>query len=75
MGGIKTIPIFEDADFSRRLNKRGKLKFLKGPVVTCAHRYLKSGIGFHSVRNQILKILYAIGFNAHTLKDYYKTRT
>jgi len=72
MKGFKQILIFEDTDFSKRLRKQGKLVFLKGPVLTSAHRFIKNGIFFHTFRNQLLKLLYIIGVNPKILKQIYE---
>ena len=74
MRGFKKMPIFEDTDFSVRLRKQGKLVFLKGPVVTSAHRFVKSGVMLHTVRNQLLKLFYNLGFSPRILRKIYTAR-
>jgi hypothetical protein len=72
MGGFKEIPIFEDTEFSHRLRKFGQLAFVSEAVETSAHRFLKHGIFYHSLRNQVLKIMYHIGVPPGTLKRIYE---
>lgn len=72
--GFKRMPIFEDTDFSARLKKQGKLVFLKGPVVTSAHRFVKNGVLFHTLRNQLLKLLYHFSVQPKALKRIYEFR-
>lgn len=72
--GFKAMPIFEDTDFSARLRKQGKLVFLKGPVVTSAYRFVKNGVFFHTLRNQLLKLFYLLGIPPKVLKRIYEWR-
>lgn len=72
MVGFRNMPVFEDTDFARRLRKKGRLAFLKGPVVTSAHRFLRDGIIRQIVRNQLLKLLYHLGVPPKALKRIYE---
>lgn len=74
MKGFKKIPLFGDSDFSARLRKQGKLAFLKGPVVTGADRFVANGIFRHTLRNQVLKLLYNIGISPNKIKRIYEAR-
>lgn len=75
LNGFKAMPIFEDTDFSVRLRKQGKLAFLDGPVKTSAHRFVRNGVLFHTMRNQIVKIMYTLGVPLPTIKTFYEWTT
>ena len=44
LGGFRPLPIMEDYDFVRRLERRGSTRCLPGPAVTSARRWQRLGI-------------------------------
>lgn len=74
MKGFKAMLIFEDTDFSERLNKQGRLVFLRGPVVTSSHRFVKAGVVTQTLRNQTLKLMYHLRISPKTMKKIYEFR-
>lgn len=58
MGGYRPIPIMEDADFVRRLRRRGKLVFIPSPIVTSSRKWERFGV----FRTTAAHWLVALGF-------------
>jgi len=70
--GFKNMSIFEDTEFSLRLREKGKMAFLKGPVITSSHRFLKKGVLLHTLRCQLLKVCYHCGMSQKRMKRMYE---
>jgi len=70
-GGFKDLPLMEDVDLVRRLNKIGRFKLTRGRVKTSARRYEKEGILCVTVRNWSLIIRYLLGQSPHRLHRFY----
>jgi rSAM/selenodomain-associated transferase 2 len=71
VGGFKDLPIMEDVDLVRRLNKIGKFKLVKARVRTSARRYDRNGIVYTTVRNWSLIIRYLMGQSPERLHRLY----
>ena len=71
VGGFKNLPIMEDVDLVRRLNKIGKFKLVKAKVRTSARRYDRNGIVYTTVRNWSLIIRYLLGQSPERLHRLY----
>ena len=71
MGGFNSFPLFEDLDFIRRLQKRGRLIHLPVELVTSARRFEGRSFPFTFARWSILQALYWIGVSPRTLSKFY----
>jgi rSAM/selenodomain-associated transferase 2 len=71
VGGFKDLPIMEDVDLVRRLNKIGKFKLVRSKVRTSARRYDRHGIVYRTVRNWSLIIRYLLGQSPERLHRLY----
>ena len=71
VGGFKDLPIMEDVDLVRRLNKIGKFKLVGGRVRTSARRYHRNGVVHTTVRNWSLIIRYLLGQSPERLHRFY----
>ena len=71
VGGFKNLPIMEDVDLVRRLNRIGKFKLVKGKVRTSARRYGREGLFYTTVRNWSLIIRYLLGQSPERLHRFY----
>jgi rSAM/selenodomain-associated transferase 2 len=71
VGGFQALPIMEDVDLVKRLNKIGKFKLVKARVGTSARRYHRNGIVYTTVRNWSLIIRYLLGQSPERLHRFY----
>jgi rSAM/selenodomain-associated transferase 2 len=71
VGGFKDLPLMEDVDLVRRLNKIGKFKLAKAKARTSARRYDRNGIVYTTVRNWSLIIRYLLGQSPERLHRLY----
>jgi len=53
LGGFADIPLMEDIEISLRLNKAGKIVFLKQAITVSSRRWVKEGIVYTTLRNWI----------------------
>jgi len=72
LNGYKEIPIMEDIDFVKRLNKFGKIKYMKSKVVTSARRFLKKGVLKQLSLDFLLIFLYFLNISPYKLIKLYK---
>jgi rSAM/selenodomain-associated transferase 2 len=71
VGGFKDLPLLEDVDLVRRLNKIGKFRLVKAKVRTSARRYNRNGVIYTTVRNWSLIIRYLLGQSPERLHRFY----
>ncbi len=71
MGGIPEMPIFEDLQFVRLLNRRGGFRFVPVAVTTAARRFVRQGALRQQIRNVLLWTGYWLGTDPHILSRYY----
>ena len=71
VGGFKDLPLMEDVDLVRRLNKIGKFKLVGGRVRTSARRYHRNGVVYTTARNWSLIIRYLLGQSPERLHRFY----
>ena len=71
VGGFKALPLMEDVDLVRRLNRIGSFKLVKGKVRTSARRYGREGLFYTTVRNWSLIIRYLFGESPERLHRLY----
>ncbi len=75
MGGYADIPLMEDVEFVNRLRRRGKLAFIREPVVTDSRRFESQGRIRATLRNKFTKIGYTLGVPPERLaRFYYRSR-
>jgi rSAM/selenodomain-associated transferase 2 len=67
LGGYSDLPIMEDVDLVRRLNRRGRLFRSAVPVVTSARRWERDGWSRRTLRHLALICLYFAGVPPHRL--------
>jgi rSAM/selenodomain-associated transferase 2 len=70
LGGFKSIPLFEDLDFARRLRKRGRMVRIPAPVVTSSRRF-ERGFALTFARWSIMQALYWLGVPPRVLNQFY----
>jgi rSAM/selenodomain-associated transferase 2/rSAM/selenodomain-associated transferase 1 len=71
MGGYADIPLMEDVEFVNRLRQRGKLAFIREPVVTDSRLFESRGRIKVTLRNKLTKMGYALGVSPERLARFY----
>ncbi len=71
MGGFASIPLMEDIDLTRRLNRMGPVACLRAQVVTSFRRWEACGPIRTILLMWLLRFLYWIGVSPHTLRQWY----
>lgn len=71
VGGFMAVPIMEDVDLVRRLNRIGGFKLAGGKVKTSARRWEKEGIVYATIRNWSLLVRYFFGQSPNDLHRLY----
>jgi rSAM/selenodomain-associated transferase 2 len=73
LGGFKPIPLFEDADLSKRLRRSGKVMLIDPPMWSSARRHKAYGSWRASVEIFTVVQLYRLGVSPFWLhKQYYR---
>ncbi|MDE2026976.1 MAG: TIGR04283 family arsenosugar biosynthesis glycosyltransferase [Candidatus Omnitrophica bacterium] len=72
MGGFKTVPLFEDVIFSRRLRHLGKTIILDNPATVLPRRWEKGGLVKTMVLNWLLSLGFILGVPTERLARFYK---
>ncbi len=72
-GGFPETIFLEDMGFSHQLRRRQRARIVKGMVVTSTRRFREAGIWKTIAKNQMIKILYAIGIKPERLWKWYKS--
>ena len=72
LGGFPELPIMEDLEFARRLKRTGTIALLSRPILTSSRRWDKEGVGYTTVRNQLLVLLFFLGVSATRLARWYR---
>jgi rSAM/selenodomain-associated transferase 2 len=73
LGGFPIQPLMEDVEFARRLKRVGRVVLLPEPAVTSSRRWDKEGMGYTTLRNQVLLMLYFIGVSPDRLARWYRS--
>ena len=71
LNGFKAVPLMEDADFLKRLEKEGWRALIHCPVTTSARRFRQKGIARQQLCNMLLVLGYAIGISPVVLSKWY----
>ena len=74
LGGFVDLPIMEDFELIRRLQRRGRIEILAAPVVTSARRWLQRGVWQTTLLNQAIVIAYLVGVSPIRLANWYHRR-
>jgi uncharacterized protein len=74
IGGFVEIPIMEDFELIKRLQRLGRIEILAAPVITSARRWLQQGVWQTTLINQAIIIGYAIGISPTRLATWYRRR-
>jgi rSAM/selenodomain-associated transferase 2 len=69
--GYSSLPICEDLEFYRRLQKNGQTVLLKEEAITSARRWEKEGIVFTTARNILIVCLFLLKFPPQILSKWY----
>jgi rSAM/selenodomain-associated transferase 2 len=76
IGGFPELPIMEDFELIRRLQKMGRIAIIKNLVQTSARRWQQKGILQTTLINQLMVLGYLLGMNpAHLLQLYRRKKT
>jgi len=74
LGGFREMPIMEDFELIRRLQRRGRIEILSAPVVTSARRWLQRGVWQTTLINQAIVIGYLVGVPPARLASWYRRK-
>ncbi len=72
IGGFPDLPIMEDFELIKKLQKLGKIRIDSGAVVTSARRWQKLGICKTTLINQLIIIGYYLGVSPQNLAKFYR---
>jgi rSAM/selenodomain-associated transferase 2 len=72
LGGFRALPIMDDYDFARRLERRGRTARLPGPALTSARRWRRMGIPRTVVSWVVIRWLYLAGIPPERLAALYR---
>ncbi|MDT7043254.1 TIGR04283 family arsenosugar biosynthesis glycosyltransferase [Candidatus Nitronereus thalassa] len=73
MDGYANIPLMEDIEFTKRLKQFGHVATLHAKVTTSFRRWEQRGALPTIIHMWTLRLLYWMGFNPHTLQQFYAT--
>jgi hypothetical protein len=71
MGGFPAMPIMEDFELIRRLQKKGDVITVPEPVVTSPRRWLNHGILKTTLINQLIVLSYYMGITPENIARLY----
>jgi uncharacterized protein len=74
LGGFVDMPIMEDFELIRRLQRRGRIETLAAPVITSARRWLNRGVWQTTLINQSIVLGYLVGVSPSRLANWYRLR-
>jgi uncharacterized protein len=72
LGGFVEIPIMEDFELIRQLQRRGRIEILAAPVMTSARRWLQRGVWKTTFINQSIVFGYLVGVSPARLAKWYR---
>ena len=74
IGRFREIPLMEDIDLMRRIKRRrDKICILPEQVTTSARRWQTEGIGYTTIRNNLLITLFCLGVSPDRLARFYRS--
>ncbi len=71
IGGYCNGPLMEDVDIVARLKREGKLVILEKSALTCDRRWGRKGLLRTALSNQLVMLMYKLGFKPDTLARIY----
>lgn len=71
LGGYKEIPLLEEVDLNNRLRGVGEIVVLDEPLPSSDRKLLREGPMAGFIKNDVIKIAYALGFSAEFLRRFY----
>jgi rSAM/selenodomain-associated transferase 2 len=71
IGGFRPLPIMEDYDLGRRLQRRGRVRILRRPVVASAREFHRQGPLVLGVKTLICLLAYRLGVAPQRLRRFY----
>jgi uncharacterized protein len=74
LGGFADLPIMEDFELVKRLQKLGKIAIVPATVTTSARRWEKLGVFKTTVINQLMVVAYYLGVPGDRLARFYRQR-
>jgi uncharacterized protein len=74
IGGFVEMPIMEDFELIKRLQRLGRIEIISAPVLTSARRWLQRGVWQTTLINQVIVIGYSIGISPDLLATWYRRR-
>ncbi len=74
IGGFPDLPIMEDFELMRRLQKLGSVAIIEQPVITSARRWLQQGIFKTTLINQLMILGYLMGVDLDRLVRLYRRK-
>jgi uncharacterized protein len=74
IGGFVEMPIMEDFELIKRLQRLGRIEILSAPVITSARRWIQRGVWQTTLINQAIIIGYLIGISPDRLANWYRSR-
>jgi rSAM/selenodomain-associated transferase 2 len=74
IGGFPDLPIMEDFELMRRLQKLGSVAIIEEPVITSARRWLQQGIFKTTLINQLMILGYLMGVDLDRLVQLYRRK-
>ena len=72
LGGYRPLPIMDDYDFARRLERSGRTLCLPGPAVTSARRWDRLGVARTMLSWMVIRWLFLAGVPAERLAGLYR---
>jgi Glycosyltransferases involved in cell wall biogenesis len=72
IGGFRFLPVFEDLDLYKRLQKQGRFVHINLPVTTSSRRFENSSFTRTFLRWMFFQVLFWIGFPPRVLAKFYR---
>ena len=70
--GFADLPIMEDFELVKRLNRYGKIAIISAKVITSSRRWDKLGVFKTTLINQLIILGYYLGFSPIKLNNFYR---
>ncbi|MDJ0576395.1 MAG: TIGR04283 family arsenosugar biosynthesis glycosyltransferase [Xenococcaceae cyanobacterium MO_234.B1] len=74
IGGFADLPIMEDFELVKRLQRQGKIAIAPAKVITSPRRWQKLGVFKTTLINQLIILGYYLGFSPVKLRAFYRGR-
>jgi len=72
LGGYREIPLMEDVELMQRIRRTGaQIRILKDRVRTSPRRWYAEGVVMGTLRNWLIRSLFALGVSPHRLVKLY----